>query len=398
MNPPHHRATLLTPGGAGAIAVIRLVGPEPTGLLNRIFTHARQDQPSGDAILRYGRIVDGDASLDDVLVSLERVSDTQTAVEICCHGGTQIVHRILSLLSRHGAEIDSDTDTAFDHWRPSDFVEREALNAISNARTVRAARYASRLHRELLDRIHSLAQQWKQEPESALYGIEAMVRVAPSAMALLNGLTVSLIGPPNSGKSTLFNALLGREAVLTSPIAGTTRDWVRESADFDGVPLDVIDTAGHHSTSDNLEREAIAFGADQAQKCDAAFLVLDGHREPIDAELNMTQGSNARRIWVVANKCDLGFNWSAATVDKVERATGSPPVALSAQNLTGCEFLKRTLIDAWSLGESTAPDAGFFTSRQLTITHQWRSNSSETSENPLLNLYRNLAGRADYAL
>lgn len=397
MNLPRHRATVLTPSGAGAIAVIKLTGPDPARILEGLFVHARGSRPQKNGKLLFGRLMDGMDVLDDVLVSVESASDKESSVEISCHGGTQIVHRILDLLEWAGAAIEAESLCALSHWPSANLVEQEAIAALAQARTPRAARYASQLRRSLLDALVILVDLWDENPGEALAELQIMLSWTASARALLSGLKVSLAGPPNSGKSTLFNTLIGREAVVTSPIAGTTRDWVMESLEFAGVPIDLFDTAGRHDTLNHLEAEAIEGGHSKAQSSDAVFLVLDATVEP-SAHVFKSLESVHGTVWVVANKCDLGFAWSDSAREKIQNLSGRPPICVSARLSTGCEMLKESLVQVWGLSGFSAPIPTFFTERQVHLANEVLSCGTSTPGNPIAILLRNLAGRAGEAL
>lgn len=297
---------LLTPPGAGAIAVIRLVGPDAARIADQAFipkggkhvsqsvetpADARTAAPPPSAggpssagarilsyteegRLRYGHISDGEEIIDDV-IACRLMHAGQPAVEICAHGGIRVVERVLSLFEKLGAPFREDPQTALRVWSPRNAIQAEALAAMSAAKTERALRFSAVQQRHLSQRLQELSEQCVAAPQAALTEIHRMLSSFGPARALLSGWTIAIIGPPNSGKSTLFNQLVGRTRAVVSPRAGTTRDWVEEEIEIDGLPVRLIDTAGRHETADQLEREAMHAGSGIVRGADVIIVLLD---------------------------------------------------------------------------------------------------------------------------
>lgn len=375
MTPPRHRAMVVTPPGTGAIAIIRIIGPDPLSVLNNSFVHAQGRLPQPDKKLIYGRLMDGLEMLDDVLVSMEAVAEDGQAIEISCHGGARIVQRILELLERSCAAVDTDRSTALSHWPAHSKIEEEALEAMASARTKRAARYAAHLRSELPQRIRAICQQFETDEPGARASVATLLSGYRAATALLGGVTIALVGPPNSGKSTLFNALIGRQAVVTSPVPGTTRDWVMESVEFRGVPFNLIDTAGRRETDCDLERLAIEAGDPLLRQSHAFLLILDGS-VALQESFAKPFRASGRAGWVVANKSDLELQWNEDDLERIKFESGSSPLRVSAQSGAGCELLRETLLSHFELSALSDPPLSFFTHRQAHLADKFLSDHS----------------------
>ncbi|MDO8632153.1 MAG: GTP-binding protein [Phycisphaerales bacterium] len=379
MPPSSHSAILLTPPGAGAIAVIRVVGVDAPVLVSEIFRGQSATALSGEIgdRLLYGRVVDGDEVIDDVLVSLAkstsagRPTGSGHAVDISCHGGIRVVERILQVLESRGVTIRDDAGTTFSTWPARNLVEREALEAIAAAKTGRAVRFAARLRTHLVPHLDELADRFAADPSAARRELETLVAGFSAARVLLDGVTVALVGPPNSGKSTLFNRLVGRTAAVTSPIPGTTRDWVAESVEIEGVPVTLIDTAGRHRTAESLERLAVECGLSRIQSADVILPVLETSRELGNAEKDVLTAM--RTGWfrvIVANKSDLEPVWSKADLQGIQPSIPSELVRVSAITGLGCSDLLQRLLERLGVTGFDDSRVCLFTERQAGIAYR----------------------------
>jgi len=366
MMPHRHRAMVLTPPGAGAIAVIKLIGPDPVGILEGSLDRSIVQPSSPYGKLSCRRFMDGDEVLDDVLVSVERVSENEQAVEISCHGGIRVVQRILELCERRGATVESNPTASLSHWAASNKIEEEAIAALAGAKTERAARYASLLRTGLPEKIESHLTLCDVDLNEVRRLIAELAAGYTAARSLLQGITIPLIGPPNSGKSTLLNSLLGRQAVVTSPVPGTTRDWVMESVEFQGVPANLVDTAGRRKTDSELEQLAIEASDSLLHESSAFLLVFDGSL-PIPENAFGLLEATTRKCLVVANKSDLEFHWSKCDLEFIRKESGTDPVLTSALTGDGCEMLRRRILEHFGLANPDHPPLAFFTDRQARL-------------------------------
>lgn len=299
-----HTDTICAPATAsgGAIAVIRVSGPQAIASVSNIFTRSLLKAPGYS--LHYGTIAD----IDDVLVSVFRAPKSYTgedSVEISCHGSSFIVQQILERLQTEGCRIAQPgefTQRAFLNGK-MDLAQAEAvadLIASTNAATHRLAmtqmrggfsRQLGALRNHLL-RLTSLLEleldfsdhedlEFADRTELTQLTTELtnhVTRLADSfraGNAIKNGIPVAIIGAPNVGKSTLLNALLQEDRAIVSDIQGTTRDIIEDTITLGGYTFRFIDTAGIRHTEDSIERLGIERSHQAAERAQIIILLTE---------------------------------------------------------------------------------------------------------------------------
>lgn len=303
-------AALLTPLAPGAIAVIALRGLDAERVIasvtcSRMAAGANADRGSSSQLklnrptLR--RLVDGAVTLDDVLVVRRRAAGrTSDDFELHVHGGVRIAQRVLMLLEGQGARIVDGLRFAPGD-RVDDSIDRAVCAALLRTESRRLAEWLL-AQREILPSFLAARDQWTAPQR------EAFERRTHAAIRLLRGIRIAIVGPPNAGKSTLANRLIGRDRVITSDIPGTTRDWVEETALIDGWPVTLVDTAGVRETDCAIESVAIQRGTAQARAADLALIVVDAMQpnDRIEESLHATLGADwdGSTAVLVVNKCD----------------------------------------------------------------------------------------------
>jgi tRNA modification GTPase len=363
--PPQCRSMLLTPSGTGAIAVIRVSGPDALSIVERFFDPARGPKLSETepGKLRYGRFsVDGEG-IDDVIVGL--AVHPSSAVDVCCHGGVRIVERILQALQAAGAPL-SSTHPSGELWSTGSLIETEAVERLANAKTERAVKFLARQRTDLPEALLEAALSSCKEREPAINKLlRRCLEGFGSARRLIEGVTISIIGPANSGKSTLFNRLVGRQAAVVSDLAGTTRDWVSASCEIAGFPVELLDTAGDRAAADVLESLAIATGRQQAGRAEFRLLVIDGSDTSIQktrAWLKASQYAEGPSTILVINKMDRPQQFS---FKELPEENSQPAVQLSAVTGEGKEDLEGRLVSFLDCPPGFDAGPCFFTERQV---------------------------------
>jgi tRNA modification GTPase len=340
-------AALCTAPGRGGIAVVTLIGPRAEEILSEIFTPIgdRKDDPENR--LQLGRLADNRTgeSLDKVIVC-----KTACGVEINIHGGPHIARRLMSLLADLGAQPRNPDEQSVDplcathpKWN-NPAIGAELLTALPQARSMLATAALSAQWSGGLSRLAHADEPSAAQLRAAAGGLKDIEK-------LLNPIEVVLAGPPNAGKSTLTNALVGRQVSIVHQTAGTTRDWVREPAVISGVPIWLTDTAGLWKEARGVDSEAVR----RAQHCAAQadiLILLDPHGAAPGPDW---LASNADRptILSVKSKCD-------ETCD----AEPGDCIRISAMTGLGIDNLKAAIVAAAGLDGFEAKTPRAFTARQ----------------------------------
>lgn len=382
-------AAIATPPGAGGIGIVRLSGPLAKDLLARMFLPlSPRFENFRPWLLHRGRVIDcnGEA-LDDVLAVFmpgPRTFTGEDMAEIHCHGGPLIVQAVLENALRLGArqaQRGEFSRRAFCNGR-MDLSQAEAVAELIAAPSREALRYGlNRLDgllgrrvlalREELEALRGqvcLAVDFPEEEVECLAPeafARAVSRVALAVRQLLAGQRrarimqqgglVVLAGAVNAGKSSLLNALLGHNRALVTEIPGTTRDFLEEACNLDGLPLRLTDTAGLRATDDagnaveSVEELGVALSREKLRQADAVVLVLDGERLghaganasfcPDPAALEALELAGKAPVLLAWNKCDLCL----PTIFPPRWAGGIPCCAVSAKSGENVEALATAL-------------------------------------------------------
>ena len=353
---------LASGAAAGAVAVVRLSGPGSADALKRL---AGGLPAPRRASLRRLRASD-DETLDHALVLWFPGPSSYTgedAAELHLHGGRSVIAGVMEALTAAGlrqAEPGEFTRRAFLHGK-MDLTAAEGIADLIAAETAAQRRQAlhqadgglARLYGGWAERLARLLAHQEAAIEFAEDGlptdldakarlgagvlraeIEAHLADARRGELLREGLVFAIIGAPNAGKSSLLNALIGREAAIVSARAGTTRDIVEARLDLAGVPVTLSDTAGLREASDEIEAEGIKRAERRAEEAQLVITVFAADQPP-DAETLHWVGPQSL---VLVNKCDL--------VAAPDHIGGVAALAVSARDGTGLAALRQRLAEA----------------------------------------------------
>lgn len=359
-------AAISTPPGRGGIGIVRISGIDARSIASKLFKEAPQWVPWNASL---ASLVDRDGQvIDSVVVTFFAAPRSYTAedvVEIACHGSPVVLRAALDQACRAGARLAEPGEFTLRAYMNGriDLPQAEAIRDLIDATTLYQARIAaqqaegsvSRRIQPLKDRMLELIALLEAgidfaEDDVSVAPTEEIVRRLDPIIAdvstlaasfaygklVHDGFTLAIVGRPNVGKSSLFNRLLEQDRAIVTPIAGTTRDVVSETASIEGIPVRLLDTAGIREGQDIVESLGIERSYQAMVDADLTLAVLDEEDDALRAKANL----------VVTNKCDL-----------------HPPlpntIPVSALTGEGIAELRRAIVAALAPSE---PEGAFITS------------------------------------
>lgn len=333
-------AAIATALGNSGINVIRISGDEALEIALNIFVNKNNEKVKSfkNRYLTYGMIVDRDGKVvDEVLVSFMQKPNTFTredVIEINCHGGILSAKKILDLIMTYNcrmAEQGEFTKRAFLNGR-IDLTQAEAIIDIINAKTqssheISVSHLEGRLSKqinELIERIINLLanievnidfpeydedvitiNKVKEESINMLNKIETLINTADTGKIYKEGIKTLIIGKPNVGKSSLMNFLLNENRAIVTEIPGTTRDTIEEQVNINGIPLNIIDTAGIRKTEDEVEKIGVEKALNKINEADLIMMVLDSSKELEEEDIEILKLIENKKVIYIKNKTDL---------------------------------------------------------------------------------------------
>ena len=358
-------AAISTPVGEGAIAIVRLSGPDAIAMADQIVRGKQRPSQFESHVQHLGEIIDeAQRAIDEVLLVVHRAPASYTGedlVEISCHGGTLVTAKVLEACLHAGARAARPgefTERAFLNGK-MDLTQAEAVIDLIRAKTDLALRSATeQLEGRLGDRIKSIRAAFVDlvaQLEAAIdfpdegiapeegetlrsrldwirTEVSELLATADHGRILREGVRAVIYGATNAGKSSLLNRLLGYDRVIVSETHGTTRDTIEETINLRGVPIRLLDTAGLRSSAAGIERAGVARTEKSLQTADLLLHVADRNapKPPHFAERN--QNGNAI---VLLNKSDLPehSDWQTSNALRISCVTGEGLAALENEIL-----------------------------------------------------------------
>jgi tRNA modification GTPase len=334
-------AAIATPLGEGGLAVVRISGPQTLAVADKSFLPVGKNslKPSAATThtIHYGKIVRQGRSVDEVLLAVMRAPHTFTredTAEITCHGGILPAKLVLDTLLENGARLAEPgefTRRAFLNGR-LDLAQAEAVADLIHSRTELALAAANeQLAGKLSQRINALRDEMMQtlahveahidfpdedispdtkgqllkRLEHGVAFMDELLRTANEGQILRRGIRAAIVGRPNAGKSSLLNQLLGHNRAIVSPIPGTTRDTIEETANIRGLPVVFIDTAGLREARDEIEQEGVRRSHESLARAEFILHVLDASEPLTPADEKYFAAFAAKKRILVVNKIDL---------------------------------------------------------------------------------------------
>lgn len=376
-------AAIATAVSSSGIGIVRISGEEALAVLSRIFYPAKRElnvMELPSHTVTYGHIYDGETMIDEVLVIYMRHPHSYTAedtVEIDCHGGVYVVKRVLETVLKHGArpaEAGEFTKRAFLNGRidlsqaeavmeliesKNEYAMKSSLKQIGGALSEKIKELRKKLIYEIAfiesalddpehisldgysDRLAGTVRELKEE-------VAELLRSADNGRLISEGIKTVILGRPNAGKSSVLNLLLGEERAIVTDVAGTTRDTLEEHLNFNGISLNLMDTAGIRKTEDLVEKIGVDRAMEHAKDADLILYVVDSS-EPLSAEdeaiISMIREKQAI---VLLNKSDLE---QKITAEDLWDRTGKQVILFSAKERTGLSELSEAISKMFFSGE-----------------------------------------------
>lgn len=378
-------AAIATPPGVGGVGIVRISGANVADIATAVVGSIPTPR-----FATFRRFLDADDRVVDEGVVLFFPSPNsftgEDVLELQGHGGPVVLDRVLNRVLELGCRL----------ARPGEFSERAFLNGkidllqaeavvdLIESSTEAAARLATRtLQGEFSKRINGLvnrlielrafveaAVDFPEEEidfradsdviadlDDVLADLQVINETAHQGQLLRDGMTLVIAGRPNAGKSSLLNALTGRDAAIVTHIPGTTRDLLREHVQIDGLPLHIIDTAGLRDGADPVEQEGIRRARSEINQADRILWVFDDEEEDGHDSLDRALLPENVPITFVRNKIDRTGSKSGLTMSE-----DGPEVAVSVQSGNGMEALRRHLTE--SVGFHGAIEGEFIARRR----------------------------------
>ncbi len=373
---------IATPAGEGALAIVRLSGKESISIADRMFVGRSPLAVAEGFTLHYGRARGaGGDDIDEVLASVFRAPHSFTgedSVEFSCHGGMLVTQMVLGAALASGArqaEPGEFTRRAFLNGR-IDLSQAEAVADLIAARTDRAVRASlQQLSGRLGNRVKALRDELLElcafleidldfseegieiieprETERRLEAARASLAEAASTFSggrlVREGLTVPIVGRPNAGKSSLFNAILKESRAIVTHIPGTTRDFLEESISISGVLVRLVDTAGLRTPGDLVEAEGISRTMEIVRNADVILVAEEctNYQRTEDILSSLPDLGPFQRVVIARTKADLKLE--SPNVASVVSERSVPSVEVSALTGYGIRELEQALLDVAGL-------------------------------------------------
>jgi tRNA modification GTPase len=386
---PDTIVALATPNGRSGVGVIRL-----SGAAGKKITATIVGGPNYDPQPRHAHLSDlidriSGETLDSAVVTYFKAPHSFTGedvVEISCHGSPVLLRRVIDICLVNGARMADPgefTLRALAHGR-IDLAEAEAIRDLIDAQTTAAARQAVRQMRgefsdqlkplkdDLLDVIVVLESSIEfvedDLPDLQIENVKRKLTTIRDSVAQLadtftvghlirEGLRVAIVGRPNVGKSSLFNALLGSERAIVTDIAGTTRDQLHERFVVDGIPVSLIDTAGLRDTDDTVEKIGVERSRKTMADADIVVVMVDASQEITAEDHEIIDSVRDLNFIVAINKIDKTPSWDIDNLTAAENsklaALRDKLVAISAKTGEGLDDLRHALVHPFGIEDAT---------------------------------------------
>lgn len=361
------------------IGIVRISGSEALEIADRVYKGKETIAEVPTHTIHYGHIMDGDETVDEVLVMVMRGPRTFTGedtVEINCHGGTYVVSRVLETVLKAGArpaEPGEFTKRAFLNGK-MDLSQAEAvIDVITSENEYALQSSISQLKGSVKNRIKEIREKiiyhtafietalddpehisvdgygevLKEAAEEVIDQLKELIDSSDDGRIMKEGIQTVILGKPNAGKSSLLNILAGHDRAIVTDIEGTTRDVLEEQIRLQGLTLNIIDTAGIRQTDDIVEKMGVDKAKEYAKEADLIIYVVDASRNLDENDEKIFDLIYDKRTVILLNKSDLD---TVVTEEMIcERISQKgvqkqiPVIAISAKEEQGIKELENTV-------------------------------------------------------
>ena len=375
------------------IGIVRISGEDAFSAADRVFRGKEKISECKSHTIHYGYIVDGDITVDQVLVMVMKGPRTFTGedtVEINCHGGTYVVTRVLDAVLRHGgvrpAQPGEFTKRAFLNGK-MDLSQAEAVgDLISSSNDYALKNSVNQLKGNIRNRINDIRNKiiyqtafiesalddpehysfegydakLRKNAEEIIYELNKLINSYRNGKVFKEGIQTVIVGKPNAGKSSLLNVLAGHERAIVTEIEGTTRDVIEEQINLQGITLNVVDTAGIRQTDDKVEKIGVDKAVDYVENADLVIYVADSSRNLDENDEKILDMIYDKKKIVLLNKSDLE---PVVTREMIEEKAGDAPVIeVSAAEERGISELGDLIKDMFLKGNISFNEEIYITS------------------------------------
>ena len=376
-------ASISTAPGIGGIGIIRMSGKNTFNILDKIFVakNPKNIEEIPGYSIKYGHIFDGEKRIDEVLVSYFKTPKSYTTEDMCeinSHGGTVIMRKILELCLKNGAELAEPgefTKRAFLGGR-IDLSQAESIIDIINAKSDREAKEGikqlegflseriNEIKNDLLDIMTNIEvsidypeydtpeitnKDILDTIEKSRNKLETLRKSFDNGKIIKQGIKTVIIGKPNAGKSSLLNAILKEERAIVTEIEGTTRDTIEEFVTINGIPLNLIDTAGIREAKDEVEVIGIEKSKKLAESADLIIAIFDSSKDFSKEDLEILEIIKNKKAIVILNKIDL--EQKVTNENPKLEIFNKNTINMSTKNKIGLETLFEKITTMFNLDE-----------------------------------------------
>ena len=403
-------AAIATAVSDSGIGIVRISGEEAIKIADRLYRSKNRKKKLSEVeshTIHYGFLFDEEEMIDEVMVAVMKAPNTYTkedTVEIDCHGGILVMHRVLEAALKHGcrlAEPGEFTKRAFLNGRidlskaeavmdmihaKNEFAMKASLKQLKGAVSdkVRVLRdnilYEIAFIESALDDPEHISldgyhEKLEEKTDSLLIELKKLIDSADNGKLLKDGINTVIVGKPNAGKSSLLNLLVGEDKAIVTSIAGTTRDVLEESIKLHGIGLNIIDTAGIRDTQDEVEKIGVEKARKYANDADLVIYVVDSSCPLDENDEEIISLLRDKKVIILLNKTDLNnqvseedmkksFRKSYEGTNHVYEKQSLHIIRTSTKENTGMDEFEHCIKDMFFEGKIAVNDEIYITSKR----------------------------------